>query len=152
MELPGLFFQRLARSSGCSAVLTINNIRQVEGKIILKFRSSKGAEFVATFSGTSPAESTAGQSCDLCVSKWRRRPFFKKKSKAYSGRFYQGDIFRRPELKARGAGEPKRAAQPWAARSQRLRSASRSAPLGDTTSLVGQAQKTAQGLRFHGEE
>lgn len=69
---------------------------------------------------------------------------FLKKSKAYSGRFYQGDVFRRQELKARGAGEPKRAAQPWAARSQRLRSASRSAPLGDTTSLVDQAQKTAQ--------
>lgn len=61
--------------------------------------------------------------------------------RACSGRFNQGDIFRRQALQARGEGEPKRAAQPWAARSQRLRSASLGAPLGDTTSLADQPRK-----------
>jgi len=69
MEVPGLFFQRPARSSGGSAVLAIHPVRGVEGEKPGRCRSSKGAEFVATLSGTSPAESTAGRGCDLCVSR-----------------------------------------------------------------------------------
>nr|KAF6438061.1 hypothetical protein HJG59_008751 [Molossus molossus] len=121
MEIPWLFFPTSTRSSGCWTALLIHDIRQVEAK--QGFRSSEGGEFVATFSGTSPAESTAGQGCDLCVSKWRRRPFFKKPM-ACPGRVNQGDIFRRQARQARGAGGPERAAPPWAARSRRPRSAS----------------------------
>lgn len=60
----------------------------------------------------------------------------KKKPNACSGRFHQGGIFRSQALQAGEVGEPRRAAQPWAARSSTL-----SAPLGDTTCLEDQAQK-----------
>lgn len=67
MEVPGLFFQRPARSSGGSAVLAIYPVRGVEGEKPDRPRSSKGAEFVTTLSGTSAAESTASLGCDLCL-------------------------------------------------------------------------------------
>lgn len=109
------------------------------GQKIGKFRSYQGAKFVATFSSTSPAESTGGQGCDLYVSKWRRRPFFRKPEACSS----LDVIFRRQALQARGVREPKRAAQPWAARSHRLRRASLGAPLSDTD-LEDGAQKIVQ--------
>lgn len=109
------------------------------GKKIRKFRSYQGAKSVATFSGMSPAESTGGQGCDLYVSKWRRRLCFRKPE----ARSSLDVIFRRQALQARGVGEPKRAAQPRATRSHRLRSASLGAPLSDTD-LETQAQKTVQ--------
>lgn len=139
MEILELFLQRPARFSGCSAVLTICDKRRVERKNIRKFRSYQGAKSVATFSGMSPAESTGGQGCDLYVSKWRRRLCFRKPE----ARSSLDVIFRRQALQARGVGEPKRAAQPWATRSHRLRSASLGAPLSDTD-LETQAQKTVQ--------
>lgn len=52
---------------GASAVLAIHPVRGVEGEKPDRPRSSKGAEFVATLSGTSGAESTAGLGCDLCL-------------------------------------------------------------------------------------
>lgn len=75
----------------------------------------------------------------IYVSKWRRRPFFRKPEACSS----LDVIFRRQALQARGVREPKRAAQPWAARSHRLRRASLGAPLSDTD-LEDGAQKIVQ--------
>lgn len=132
MEIPGLFFlQRPSGPADGSALLRLRDGRRVAGREKGGVRSLRGAEFVATFSGASPTESAASLGCDLCVSKWRRRPVFKK-PKARSGSFSQGDIFRRQAPQARGALEPKRAARPWAARSRRPRRAALGAPPGDT--------------------
>lgn len=69
MEVPGLFFQRPARSSGGSVVLARHPVRGVEGAKPDRCRSSRGAEVVTAVSGTPPAESTAGPGCDLCISR-----------------------------------------------------------------------------------
>ena len=133
MEIPRLSLQRPTPSSSCSEFLTTDRLRRMRGRG--RGRRSglrKGLRSSPLSAARHPLSRQQIRAVIyVCLSGEALKK--KKKPKTSLGRFHPRGIFR-PQ--ACGVGERRRATQPWAARSSRLR-----VPLGDTGSWEGQARE-----------